>query len=196
MIVTRDFFKRTTVGLSKALLGTYLLHDSEEGRTAGRIVETEAYLFRGDPACHAARGETKRNSAMFGPAGHCYIYLIYGMHYCFNVVSGKEKEGEAVLIRALEPVEGIELMKKRRGTDLLRNLCSGPAKLVEAMGIRHAANGSSLRTGPIRILTRDSYPPAHTRAPQTVVTNRIGISSGAELPLRFYVKGSEFISRK
>lgn len=197
MIASNRFFQQPTVQLAKALLGTFLMHKTAEGEAGGRIVETEAYLYEGDPACHAHRGMTKRNAAMFGPAGIAYIYLIYGMHYCFNVVSGEPGRGEAVLIRALEPIKGIDLMKKRRRKDALWDLCSGPAKLVQALAIPAEANAACLRTGKIRILTRDSYHEmaAVSAKPKVVCTTRIGISAGAELPLRFFIKDNEFVSR-
>jgi DNA-3-methyladenine glycosylase len=187
--------KHDTLTLSQLLLGCELVHESPEGTTAGIIVETEAYLT-GDPACHAYRRKTVRNAAMFGPAGHLYVYQIYGFHHCINVVSGPEGVGEAVLIRALEPTEGQELMGLRRGLDPatkagLRGLCSGPGKLVSAMGIdRQEHNFSSLVTGPIAI--RGPVLPDF----EMVTTTRIGITQGADLPYRFYVKNNPFISRK
>lgn len=183
------FYNRDTVKVAKELLGCLLVHRSPEGLTVGRIVETEAYL-QGDPACHASKGMTKRNQPMFGPAGHAYIYLIYGMHYCFNVVTQKEGIGEAVLIRALEPVEGIGLMKVRRGKKKITELCSGPAKLVQAMGIKKEYNGMPL-TGELLFLSL-----ANEVKTEIITTTRIGIKEGAELPLRFYISGSKYISRK
>jgi DNA-3-methyladenine glycosylase len=170
-----------------------LVHDSPDGRTVGRIVETEAYLFTHDPACHASRGKTARNAAMFGPPGHAYIYFIYGMHYCFNVVTAAEGQGEAVLIRALEPVTGIALMEQRRKSTVLKNLCSGPSKLVQALGITRAQNGCSLMSGPLTIHDRASFggcPPFDID-----ISPRIGITAAADLPLRFSVKGNRFTSR-
>lgn len=163
----------------------------------GRIVETEAYLSRNDPACHAHRGMTKRNAAMFGRAGTSYIYLIYGMYYCFNVVTASEGKGEAVLIRALEPVSGLELMQQRRGTSVLRHLCSGPGKLVIAMGMHAGLNGAPLDAAPLRVLPRDAFPERYPKQgrPRIVTTTRIGIRQGAELPLRFYLAGNSFVSR-
>jgi len=194
MVVSAAFFKRSTVELARELLGTILVHETTEGTTSGKIVETEAYLFRDDPACHAARGKTARNAPMFGPAGTCYVYLIYGMHLCFNVVSGIKDEGEAVLIRALEPVDGIALMRKRRGVENERLLCNGPAKLVQAMGIKRDQNEACLRTGALRLLPPEALGRSKS-SKQVVQTTRIGISSGQDLALRFYLKGSAFISK-
>jgi len=198
MLVKSSFFSVPTLRLARDLLGTFLVCESPQGTTIGRIVETEAYLFYGDPACHAARGKTLRNTAMFGPAGTCYVYLIYGMHYCFNVVSGGVDEGEAVLIRALEPISGLELMADRRGTEDRRQLCNGPGKLVQAMGITRELNGQSLRKSALRLHTRESFrklaAPCESYAHHQ--TTRIGISVGSELPYRFYLKSSPFISRR
>ena len=190
----RAFYNGDTVQVARDLLGTVLVHDSPEGRAAGRIVETEAYL-RDDPACHAARGRTPRNAPMFGPPGRSYIYLIYGMYRCFNVVTAPEGVGEAVLIRALEPVAGLELMGLRRGTADPRALCSGPGKLVLALGLDASHNDLDLRESPVRILPRTSYPWKGPKG-NIKVTTRIGITQGADMPLRFYLEGNPFISRK
>lgn len=189
-IYSQSFYRGSTVEMAKKLLGTYLIHETPEGTTAGKIVETEAYLSCNDPACHAARGMTKRNAPMFGPAGTAYVYKIYGMYHCFNVVTNQEGVGEAVLIRALEPIEGIPLMQERRGKNEPKDLCSGPAKLVDALGITVDLNGSSLVHGPLKIGYRkgDDF--------DIVTTTRIGISEGADLPLRFYIAGNKFISKK
>jgi DNA-3-methyladenine glycosylase len=197
MILPKNFYQGSTVKIAQNLLGTYLVHVSAEGRAIGRIVETEAYLYHDDPACHAHRGVTKRNTVMFGPAGRSYIYFIYGMYYCFNVVTGKEGEGEAVLIRALEPVCGIELMQTRRKTTDIRSLCNGPGKLVLALGINGRQNGTCLRTGPIRIHSRDSFLRVYKgdRKIEVVTTTRIGISQASHLPLRFYIKDNSYVSR-
>lgn len=189
-VYSTNFFLRPTEEVARDLLGAILLHETEEGVTAGMIVETEAYLSCNDPACHAACGMTKRNAPMFGKPGTVYVYKIYGMHCCFNVVTGPEGRGEAVLVRALEPIAGIELMQKRRGKKDLRDLCSGPAKLVEAMGITLDLNGASLMEGPLYLLRR-------RRRPQAIVTTtRVGISKGADLPLRFYIAGNPYVSVK
>lgn len=184
-----SFFERTTIEVAKALLGCILLHKTKEGITSGKIVETEAYL-QNDPASHSFKGKTLRNAVMFGPAGNAYVYFTYGMHYCFNVVTQKGGMGEAVLIRALEPLQGIELMKTRRGITNIRQLCNGPAKLAQALAIIKEHNGMSLFKGPLRICIPESKPSF-----KIVQTRRVGISQGKSLHLRFYVEGSEFVSR-
>ena len=194
MALQKNFYQKDTVVVAQALLGTCLVHDSAQGKTVGRIVETEAYLFKDDPACHASRGQTQRNAAMFGPPGHAYIYLIYGMHLCFNVVTAPVGQGEAVLIRALAPVEGIPLMEKRRGTNEIQKLCNGPGKLMQAMGMRLEQNGCELFDGPLTIWPRNSH--GGSCKIDVVETPRIGITAGAELPLRFYLKGNRYASRR
>lgn len=193
--LSQDFYHQyNTLALAQKLLGCRLVHDSPEGLTAGIIVETEAYLAD-DPACHAYRKKTPRNAAMFGVAGTVYVYQIYGMHYCVNIVSAEEGRGEAVLIRALEPIDGIDLMEVRRNRKMsnqtILHLCNGPAKLVQAMGIsipKH--NGSSLINGSLSIL------PNLTDEFEIITTTRIGITQGSDLPYRFYIKGNAFVSRK
>ena len=205
-----DFYQNhDTLTLAQRLLGCELVHDSPEGNTAGIIVETEGYIV-GDPACHAYRRETKRNAAMFGPAGTLYVYQIYNHYNCVNVVMGPAGVGEAVLIRALEPTEGTDLMALRRNEafktgferyrsntidpetpDGLKNLANGPGKLVIALGISRAAhNFSSLTTGDMSI----REPILHDF--EMVTTTRIGIKFGADLPYRYYVRGNRFVSRK
>jgi len=179
----KKFYNQSTVELAKALLGKYLVF----GNLKGIIVETEAYLGKDDPGCHANRGQTLRNAPMFGPAGFTYVYFIYGMYHCLNVVSGKPGIGEAVLIRALEPVEGISLMQRRRKTKKIENLCSGPGKLTQAFGITRKHNNLSLINGLIQIY--DSK-----LKPEIAVSTRIGLSAGKELELRFFVLGNGFVS--
>ncbi|TAH16427.1 MAG: DNA-3-methyladenine glycosylase [Runella slithyformis] len=188
--------QRNTLQLAQQLLGCKLVCHTPEGRAAGIIVETEGYLTN-DPACHAYRRKTPRNAAMFGPPGTIYVYLIYGMYHCINVVTADEGVGEAVLIRALEPTEGLDLMHLRRAQKQPdrkfseRELCNGPAKLVQALDIslpKH--NGSSLIDGEIFI-----EPPVLTNF-DTVTTTRIGITQGVDLPYRFYVKNNRFVSKK
>jgi DNA-3-methyladenine glycosylase len=196
MLLDPAIYQKKTATVARELLGTYLVHESLEGKTVGRIVETEAYLSRNDPACHAHKGETKRNRVMFGPPGHAYVYFIYGMYYCFNVVTAPKGTGEAVLVRALEPVEGIELMEKRRKTTQLHNLCSGPGKLVLAMGMTPAMNGWPLDSGALTLHARGTYGRPAPAKGDIIATPRIGITAAAELPLRFYLKGSTFASRR
>ena len=189
-ILPLSFYARDTVPVARELLGKVLVHNSAEGLTAGLIAETEAYI-QGDPACHAYRGMTPRNRAMFGPPGRAYIYFTYGMHHCFNVVTAAPGIGEAVLIRALEPLEGIDIMRKRRGRQRLRELCSGPARLVQAMGLEPAMYGHDLTEEPLVLI---NWTPVSEE--EVAVTTRVGISSGADLPLRFYLRGNEYISKK
>ncbi len=192
----RNFFNQDTVTVARQLLGTFLVHESPAGRTVGRIVETEAYL-RDDPACHASRGQTRRNSPMFGPPGTAYVYLIYGMYHCFNVVTAPEGIGEAVLVRALEPVEGLDLMAKRRAGATGKGLCSGPGRLAQAMDINLSQNGAALNRGSLRLSNRNRLKLGQASLGGNVVTTtRIGITQGADLPLRFYLADNPFVSRK
>jgi len=181
-----SFFSKPTLNLAKSLLGSYLIHKTPQGIISGIIIETEAYL-NDDPASHSFNGKTKRNSPMFLPPGHVYIYFTYGMHYCFNIVSNKEGIGEAILIRSLEPLKGINLMKNRRKTQDLHNLCSGPAKLVQALGITKDQNSLPLQ-GNLKIIPKE-------QSFTIVTTTRIGISHGSFLPYRFYIKGNIFLSK-
>ena len=197
MILPPAFYERDTVTVAKDLPGCLLMHRGATGTAMGWIVEVEAYL-RDDPAAHSFRGKTERNRAMFGPAGHAYVYRIYGLHTCVNVVTGPEGTGEAVLVRALEPVAGINLMQERRGTDDPVALASGPGKLTQALGITMDLNGASLCDGPLLVLSPGSLPGRRPEGvPGEIVrTTRIGITKAADLPLRFYLKGSRYVSRR
>lgn len=145
MIIEKEFYKKSALEVAPELLGLTLVHITNEGITKGKIVEVEAYMGTKDKAAHAYSGiPTKRTKPMFGEAGHSYVYLIYGMYYCMNVVANKVGKAEAVLIRALEPIEGIELMNNRREGKVLKQLCSGPGKLCIAMGINKANNEMDL----------------------------------------------------
>ena len=176
------FFAQPVVALARALLGCTLLVEG----VGGRIVETEAY-DRDDPAAHSFRGPTPRNAAMFGPVGHAYIYRSYGLHWCLNVVGG-EMPGSAVLIRAIEPVAGIDTMVARRGVADPRLLCSGPGRLAQALALDGTLDGASLHRPPFALLSGDP-PEAYLVGP------RIGITKAADQPWRFGLAGSRFLSR-
>lgn len=186
------FFLRPSTGLAPALLGCLLLTDRSGARTSGVIVETEAYTMD-DPASHSYRGPTRRNRSMFAGGGAAYVYSIYGMHICFNVVAGPEGTGEAVLVRALEPVEGLAEMERRRGAPGARP-ASGPALLCRALGITMDDDGADLSLvdgpGPAVLV-----PAAITRT-STGVSARIGIRRAADWPRRFYLRGNPFLSRR
>ena len=156
----------------------------------GRIVETEAYLGPHDPACHAAAGLTARTRTLHGPPGTAYVYFIYGMHWCFNAVTREQGHGSAVLIRAVEPLSGLELMRRRRGMDGEVSLTSGPARLCDAFAITREHDGVRLDRGPLRILQGIEVPDE-----DVVITPRIGIRKAADWPLRFYERGNRFVSR-
>lgn len=160
------------------------------GATSGIIVETEAYLGRDDLAAHSARGLTDRTRVIFGPPGHAYVYLIYGMYECLNVVAEPEGVPGCVLIRALEPLSGVEIMRRRRpAAPTPESLASGPGKLTRALGITRDLNGADVTRGPLLIRRRPGAPP-----PEIVTTTRVGITQCADWPLRFYIKGSPFVS--
>ncbi|HEX5456515.1 MAG TPA: DNA-3-methyladenine glycosylase [Candidatus Saccharimonadales bacterium] len=173
--------------LANALLGCELVHETEEGKTAGIIVETESY-HETDEASHSYRGKSKRTAVMFGPPGHAYIYFTYGMHYCFNIVAENEGVGAGVLIRALEPTQGIELMKKRRNQENIHNLCNGPAKLVQAMGISKEDYGKPLYEGGLYVTE------PKLKNIKIAFGPRIGISKAQEKPWRFWIEDSLFVS--
>lgn len=187
-MLPQAFFQKDALELAPSLLGCTLMHETDTGVTSGLIVETEAYSQE-DAASHSYRGETERTKAMFGPGGHAYIYFTYGMHYCFNIVSGPKGHGQGVLIRALEPLHGIDIMKQRRSKEELRELCNGPAKLVQAMGISMEHYGAPLFEGNLRI----EKGPKRDR--EIISGPRIGISREKEKPWRFWIKDSSFISK-
>jgi DNA-3-methyladenine glycosylase len=191
MILPPSFYARPTVRVARDLLGQILVHETPQGIAAGRIAEVEAYLPKNDPGCHAARGRTPRNQVMFGPPGHAYVYFCYGNHYLFNVVTEKNGIPGAVLIRALEPVKGLNLMARRRGDPKMpfRNLTNGPGKLVQALGIERGHNREPICGKPL-------YIQRAKRTGKVEATTRIGITEGSELPLRFYLQGSAYLSVK
>lgn len=182
-ITDAAFFDRPVLDVARALVGCVLRH----GETAGRIVETEAYHHT-EAACHAYIGHTSRTSTLFGPAGTAYVYRSYGIHALLNAVCEGEDVGAAVLIRALEPLDGLELMRERRHTTSDIDLCNGPGKLTQALGIELGLNASSLLTGPIALEPR-------TAAPTLTTGPRVGITRATELPWRFHVQGSRYVSR-
>lgn len=185
-----DFYLQPTLKVAKKLLGKIIIRKFEDQIIAGKIVETEAYIGEDDPASHAFGGMTKRNKVMYLPGGHIYVYFTYGMHYCFNVVTEDEGFPAAVLIRAVEPVEGIEMMKKLRGTDKIQNLTNGPAKFCQAFGIDKSLNGASLLGDEIFIVESTNNVKFKVgRSP------RIGIKLGLDKKWRFFIKDNPFVSR-
>jgi DNA-3-methyladenine glycosylase len=187
-----SFYARPTIQVARGLLGQILVSDIGGRRTAGRIVETEAYLGPHDPASHAfGHRRTARTEVMYGLPGTAYVYFTYGMHWCLNAVTERLGFPAAVLIRALEPLEGLPVMRRRRGRGGVRDvdLCAGPARLCQALGITGRENGGLLTRGRLRIV-RDR----RRRAP-VAVTGRVGITDAADWPLRFVISGSEWLSR-
>jgi DNA-3-methyladenine glycosylase len=179
----RPFFARSVHEIAPELIGATLLVDD----VGGRIVEVEAYHHT-DPAAHSFRGQTPRNAVMFGPPGYAYVYRSYGIHWCLNFVCEAAGSASAVLIRAVEPTQGLPKMLRRRGLSDARLLCSGPGRLAQALGITHAHNGLPLDRLPFELYARESRP-------EIAAGPRIGITKAADLPWRFGLKGSKFLSR-
>lgn len=171
------------------MLGCELVHKSPQGITAGIIVETEAY-HQSDEASHSYRGKTDRTAAMFGPPGRAYIYFTYGMHWCFNITAEAQGTGAGVLVRALEPTRGIELMRARRGRQEIRELCNGPSKLTQAMGISQADYGKTVYEGEFQLKPRSAASSLSIRSGP-----RIGISKARDKAWRFWVEDNRFVSR-
>jgi len=184
------FYDRDTEQVARDLLGAVLRCTTSRGVASGRIVETEAYLGEHDLACHAAAGLTARTRWLYGAPGTAYVYFIYGVHWCFNAVTRAVGSPSAVLVRALEPLHGIDLMRERRGDVRDRDLTNGPGKLCEALGITGAENGIPLRKSAIEILRGEAVPDT-----RVVVTPRIGITKSAEWPLRWYVADNPYVSK-
>ena len=200
----RDFFARDTLTVARELLGQRLVRVLDGKRVSGRIVEVEAYVGDGDQACHASRGRTRRNATMFGPPGHAYVYFIYGMHYCLNVVTEREGYPAAVLVRALEPLEGIERMRARRGGRPDAQLTSGPARLCQALGIDLRFDGADLcASDALLFIEDDAAVPdgsaeASPRSEAIATGPRIGVRGdevALTVPWRFYVRDNRYVSR-
>jgi DNA-3-methyladenine glycosylase len=183
-----SFFARDTVTVARDLLGKILVSRVDDTVTGGRIVETEAYLGPGDPGSHAFRGMTPRTSVMFGPPAHAYVYFTYGNHHMLNLITEREGVAGGVLIRAVEPTIGVEVMERRRGRPQAE-LTNGPGKLAAALGVDLSDYGTALGEG--RVTVYDAPPP-----PEPVgVSGRVGLSAGWEAPLRFYLEGDPFVSK-
>lgn len=189
----RAWFDRPSIDVARELLGAYLVHDAPGLRISGRIVEVEAYQGPEDLAAHSARGRTARNAVMFGPPGHLYVYLVYGLHHCLNVVCGPGAKPEAVLVRAVALTEGIDQARERRGAAVpLERLAAGPGNVGSAFGIDRGLNGADLLAGPVRIL-RGALVDAVVAAP------RIGVGYAgewADRPLRLYLADDPHVSRR
>jgi DNA-3-methyladenine glycosylase len=182
-LIHRDFFARSVHAVAPDLIGASFLLDG----VGGRIVEVEAYHHT-DPAAHSYGGRTERNAVMFGPPGFAYVYRSYGIHWCVNFVCEPEGIASAVLVRAIEPLEGLAKMRRRRGVPQERLLCSGPGRLCEALGISHAHNGLALDAAPFRLHRRIG-------TPEIAVGPRIGITKAVAQPWRYGLKGSRFLSK-
>jgi DNA-3-methyladenine glycosylase len=182
-MLKREFFARSVHEVAPELIGANLLVDG----VGGRIVEVEAY-DQEDPASHGYRGRTARNATMFGPPGHAYVYRSYGIHWCLNLVCGKEGVPEAVLIRALEPLSGLDLQRTRRGVDDVRALCSGPGKLCQALGITREHDGLVLDLPPFELEER-------TEVPEILTAPRVGITRATDLNWRYLAAKSPYLSR-
>jgi DNA-3-methyladenine glycosylase len=192
MKLTRPFYEQPTVDVARSLIGKYLVRRHPEGITAGRIVETEAYVGSDDKASHASRGRTRRTETMFGPAGFAYVYLIYGFHHCLNIVTERADYPAAVLIRAVEPADGIPLMRTRRRTDDVRQLASGPGKLCQAFAVDRSLNGADACAELIYVEDRGED------ALRVVTRPRVGVDYAGRWkhkPWRFLVRDSAFISK-
>jgi DNA-3-methyladenine glycosylase len=184
------FYDRPTEQVARDLLGCVLECTTPDGVAAGRIVETEAYLGPDDPACHAVAGRTERTWHLHGPPGIAYVYFIYGAHWCFNAVTREEGHGSAVLVRALEPVAGVDVMRARRRVNRDVDLTNGPGKLCQALGITGALDGNRLDRRPLRLLAGDPVPDSDVE-----ITARIGITQAADWPLRWLVRGNPYVSK-
>jgi len=193
--LSRDFFTRDTLAVARDLLGQRLVRVLDGARLSGRIVEVEAYVGEEDQACHARCGRTERNAPMYGPPGHAYVYFIYGMHHCLNVVTGEEGYPAAVLIRALEPLEGIEEMRARRGDRPDVQLTSGPARLCQALDIDRQFDGADLCAPDARVFLEEGIPIPDDAAATGPRVGVRGDEVAVTVPWRFYARDSRYVSR-
>ncbi len=196
--LNNSFYLRPTLTVAKDLPGKYFVRNTRRKQLIGKIVEVEAYLGENDPASHAYNGRTRRNDVMYWTGGHLYVYFTYGMHFCANIVTEEEGKGRAVLLRAVEPIEGIEIMKRYRKMNRKKgasasevNATNGPAKFCEAFDIKREQNGTDLLGQEIYITQGDNIPKS-----KIISSKRIGITNGSEKKWRFYIKGNPFISRQ
>jgi DNA-3-methyladenine glycosylase len=197
MPLPRTFYEPSAKVVARKLLGHWLIRNTPQGPAGGPIVETEAYLCD-DPACHGAPGPTLRNKVMFGDPGYAYVYLIYGYHFCVNAVCRPAGVAEAVLIRAIEPKFGEEFMKSQRAVPRARDLTNGPAKLCEALRIDRSLDGVDICDKKSGLFVAENPGVRQLRKSKgpVMTTTRIGITKAAALQLRFYLEGSEFVSRR
>jgi DNA-3-methyladenine glycosylase len=189
-ILPGDFYSRSPQTVAQQMLGKILCRRTGQGVISGYIVETESYGGEDDPASHAYKRPTDRNAVMFGPPGYFYIYLCYGMHFLLNISTREEGCPSAVLIRALEPLDGVDLMKEKRGLSGPAGLTSGPGRLTRALGIDRRFNGEPAFTGELTVIDSGTRPGGIVKRP------RIGIRAGADKLLRYYIKDNPFVSKK
>ena len=185
----RSFYERYTPTVARDLLGCVLVRVVDGVRLSGRIVETEAYRGSGDPASHAYRGRTRRNEVMFGPPGFAYVYFIMGAHFCLNLTTEQEGTPAAALIRALEPIRGLEVMKRNRGLEDVRRLASGPGNLTKAFAINRELNGEDV------VISERLFLELGEKPPGIGVSSRVGVASGRSAKWRFFVKSSRSVSK-
>jgi DNA-3-methyladenine glycosylase len=188
--LSKLFYSQSTLTLARALLGKHLCRKWRDSYLVGKIVETEAYIGEDDPACHAARGKTNRNAVMYGPAGFAYIYFIYGMYYCLNVVAREEGFPAAILIRALEPISGVSQMMAFRKTNNVHNLTNGPGKLCQALHLDRKQNGVDLCANELFISDGEMIRPGQIES-----SRRVGIKVGVDHQWRFFIGDNSFVSR-
>lgn len=189
--LSKKFYLQDPVTVAKELLGKYLYRKTDHGLIVNKIVETEAYLSKDDPACHAYTSRTARNYNMFEEGGVSYVYIIYGCYHCFNIVTGKKGDGEAVLIRALEPVDGINIMQEFREVKKIKDLTNGPSKLCLSLNVTKKENGLDLINCDELYITEGDI----IQNQDIVVTTRIGLTKGIDLPLRFYLNNNIYVSK-